>query len=224
MKVIGMIPARMESTRFPDKPLALINGKPMIQRVYEQAKKVLDTVYVVTDSKEIAETVKSFNGNWIMTSVKPINGTERCAEALKQIIDPSIIINIQGDLPFIDPTQIQQVIDCFKDPNIEIATLIKRMNNVYEYFSKDIVKVVMSECGNALYFSRQLISKYKHIGIYGYRAHILQQISLLPTTNIELTESLEQLRWLYHGYDIKTVETQLGCSSIDTPKDLKNYE
>jgi 3-deoxy-manno-octulosonate cytidylyltransferase (CMP-KDO synthetase) len=245
-KIIGIIPARFGSTRFPGKPLVLIQGKTMIQRVWEQAKKAssLAEVIVATDDKRIAEEVFSFGGNAIMTQSIHPTGTDRCKEALEVAESTSGIvydaaINIQGDEPFIDPAQIDLVASCFGDSNTELATLVKRLYKTEDLFNPNIIKVVLSDLQEALYFSRSPIpyfrgeneqdwlSKgeyYKHIGIYGYRSDILRKVTLLPQGKLEITESLEQLRWLQNGYKIKTRETLTESRSVDAPEDLKYFE
>lgn len=252
MKCIGIIPARYASTRFPGKPLAEICGKTMIQRVYEQASRVLDTVIVATDDQRIYDHVMAFGGVVYMTSSEHRCGTDRICEAyLKYCADSSysqspttngshdstIVINIQGDEPFIQPEQIQSVIDCFPT---DIATLVKpytTKDNLQELLTPNIVKVVFSQqTGEALYFSRSVIphlrgveqSKwldqgqfYSHIGLYAYRADVLMRITQMPQTFLEKTESLEQLRWLENGLKIKVAVSNTKSIGIDTPEDLQ---
>ncbi|MFA9372506.1 MAG: 3-deoxy-manno-octulosonate cytidylyltransferase [Labilibaculum antarcticum] len=240
MKFLGVIPARYASTRFPGKPLADINGKPMIQKVYEQALKALEHVYVATDDERIEEAVKSFGGKVIMTSPNHQSGTDRIAEAAKLItrkltIDFDVVINIQGDEPFIQPDQINSLKSCFKNPSTEIATLIKKISNSDEIFDPNKVKVVTAKDHRALYFSRSPIpfvrgenrekwlnnnTFFKHIGMYAYRFDSLMKISKLEQSDLELSESLEQLRWLENGYWIQTEITEHESIGIDTPEDL----
>jgi|WetSurMetagenome_2_1015567.scaffolds.fasta_scaffold97771_3 3-deoxy-manno-octulosonate cytidylyltransferase (CMP-KDO synthetase) len=243
MKAIGIIPARYDSTRFPGKPLAVIAGKTMIQRVYEQALKCqgLDPVIVATDNEVILKHVEGFGGKVMMTSDRHRSGTERCAEVVRNLLysgdqaDQSCIINIQGDEPFIDPEQISQVIRCFDDPDVMIATLIKAVHDDKILNDPNVVKVVTARDGNAIYFSRAPIpfvrgagpsnlaasaTYYRHIGLYGYRGDTLMQLVDLPETPLEKAESLEQLRWLEYGYRIRTGITEYESISIDTPEDL----
>lgn len=242
MKVLGIIPARYASTRFPGKPLADIGGKMMVQRVFEQSRKGLEHVVVATDDKRIIEAVEKFGGNAVMTSKKHQNGTDRCAEALinyqeKTGIEFEVVINIQGDEPFIQPEQLLKVKSCFEKKTTQIATLVKPINNSEDIFSEKEAKVVLNSKNEVIYFSRAPIPYlmkvknhkewvtrnrfYKHIGIYGYRAEILHKITQLPPTPLEIAESLEQLRWIEHGYKIKVEFTEFESVSVDTPKDLK---
>lgn len=247
MKIIGIIPARYQSTRFPGKPLSIINGKSMIQRVFEQAQKskLLSKIIVATDDKRIFDHVKSFGGNVMMTSAKHKSGTERCAEVIKKIKNSfDVVINIQGDEPFIHPQQIDlvaKILDATPTPSpkerrTEIATLIKKISSEKDLLNENIVKVVANKNLEAIYFSRHPIpflrgekinswlkknSYYKHIGIYGYRKKTLLKIVKLKPTPLEITESLEQLRWIESGYKIRTATTTHESIAIDTPKDLK---
>ncbi|PKQ60222.1 3-deoxy-D-manno-octulosonate cytidylyltransferase [Labilibaculum filiforme] len=240
MKFLGIIPARFASTRFPGKPLADINGKPMIQRVYEQALKALDHVYIATDDKRIEEAVSSFGGETIMTSPDHQSGTDRIAEAANYItkklkINFDVVINIQGDEPFIQPEQIQSLKSCFDNPGTQIATLIKSITNPAEIFDPNKVKVVITKDNRALYFSRSPIpfirgkeqknwlsqnNFYKHIGMYAYRFEALLNVTKLDQSKLEIAESLEQLRWLENGYWIQTEITEHESIGIDTPEDL----
>ncbi len=242
MLISGIIPARYGSTRFPGKPLAMLDGKTIIRRVYEQASLVLDNVYVASDDIRIAEEVKSFGGNIIMTSDTHRSGTDRCAEALRLIREsgsdsPDVIINIQGDEPFIKPEQISQLINLFSKKDVEIATLVKLIDSDKELHDVNKPKVVVAENGYALYFSRSIVPYirdaepgkwletqdfYKHIGIYGYRADTLLSICNLQPSPLEISESLEQLRWLENGYKIRTAITSYESIGIDTPEDLEN--
>jgi 3-deoxy-manno-octulosonate cytidylyltransferase (CMP-KDO synthetase) len=238
MDVLGIIPARYASTRFPGKPLTDINGKTMIRRVYEQATASgLSEVIVATDDDRIFAHVLDFGGKAVMTAGHHQSGTDRCFEAYKLHDKPyEFIINIQGDEPFIKPEQIDLVASCFNRPNTQLATLVKKITTEEELFNTNAPKVVLSNNGDALYFSRQAIpycrnvpqdiwhkqhSYYKHIGIYGYRADILEQITQLPPSALELAESLEQLRWLENGYKITTALTEFETIGIDSPEDLE---
>lgn len=237
MDILGIIPARYASTRFPGKPLTLINGKSMIQRVYEQATKSgLTAVLVATDDARILEHVEEFGGKAIRTGEHHQSGTDRCFEAYQRYDKPfEYIINIQGDEPFIKPEQIDLVASCFQNPATQLATLIKKITQEEDLFNVNAPKVVINQNGEALYFSRQPIpycrnvptdiwhkqhTYYKHIGIYGYRADILEQITQLPPSALELAESLEQLRWLENGFRIATAVTEFETIGIDTPEDL----
>ncbi|WP_426668173.1 3-deoxy-manno-octulosonate cytidylyltransferase [Mucilaginibacter sp. McL0603] len=238
MKTLGIIPARYASTRFPGKPLVDIAGKSMIQRVYEQAKKCihLSEVIVATDDDRIFEHVHEFGGKAVMTSPDHQSGTDRCAEVALKHSEYDVIINIQGDEPYIDPEQITKLITCFNDANTQIATLIKKILTEQELHNTNSPKVIINKHSEAIYFSRsplphirgqepqnwlQHFTYFKHIGIYGYRADILQQITKLPVSSLEKAESLEQLRWVENGYKIKVAETELETYAIDTPEDLK---
>jgi 3-deoxy-manno-octulosonate cytidylyltransferase (CMP-KDO synthetase) len=244
MQFIGIIPARYASTRFPGKPLAMLGDKPMIQRVYEQARKALDEVVVATDDERIYQAVEQFGGRAIMTRKDHKCGTDRCLEAFDRSASgvnkddkETVIINIQGDEPFIQPEQIEAIKACFPT---EIATLVKpftEADGLAALENPNTPKVVFSrETGNALLFSRSVIpylrgidredwlkqhKHYKHIGMYAYRADILREITQLPQTEAELAESLEQLRWLENGYQIRVAETNVQSIGIDTPEDLE---
>ncbi len=241
MSVLGIIPARFASTRFPGKPLTNIGGKTMIQRVYEQALKAksLNKVIVATDDDRIKEHVNDFGGNIIMTSPDHQSGTDRCNEVISKDNSTDIIINIQGDEPFVDPEQINLLVNCFKNNNTEIATLVKKVESLDELLNTNIPKVVLSENMQALYFSREVIPHirgvkqkewlnandfYKHIGIYGYRLNTLKKIASLPPSNLEQLECLEQLRWLENNYTINVAITDIENIAIDTPEDLKKLE
>ena len=240
MRFIGIIPARYASTRFPGKPLADMDGKSMIQRVYEQVKDTVDAVYVATDDQRIEQAVKNFGGNVVMTSDKHKSGTDRCYEAYQKVgEDFDVVINIQGDEPFIQPKQIETIKNCFTDNSVQIATLVKpfRPDDDFEkvLFNPNSPKVVINRNQEAMYFSRSVIpyirgkhfsewlpnhTYYKHIGMYAYRADVLAQITSLPQSPLELAESLEQLRWLENGYKIKVGITNIETIGIDTPEDL----
>lgn len=241
MKVVGIIPARYASKRFPGKPLVDIAGKTMIQRVYEQSKKSINDVYVATDDKRIQKAVLEFGGQVIMTSKKHNSGTDRIAEAIDIInkledTNFDIIVNIQGDEPFIYPEQIDSVIKCFNNKQTQIATLAKHINNSDDIFNENKPKVILNKNKEAINFSRSPIpyyrgkkrhewvtshKYYKHIGLYAYRLDILKEITKLKESSLEIAESLEQLRWIENGYKIVVEETEFESIGIDTPKDLK---
>lgn len=239
MNIIGLIPARFASTRFPGKPLADIAGKSMIQRVYEQAKKCesLSEVIVATDDNRIAEAVKAFGGSFCMTSPEHPSGTDRCAEVVEKLsLNCDGVVNIQGDEPFIDPAQIEQLCSCFQDDRTHLATLVRKINDPEVLFSPNAPKVLTDNEGFAIYFSRQTIpylrgieqkdwinhhTYFQHIGIYGYRTGVLKEITKLPASSLEKAEALEQLRWIENGYKIKTAVTELENFAIDTPEDLQ---
>jgi 3-deoxy-manno-octulosonate cytidylyltransferase (CMP-KDO synthetase) len=238
MKTLGIIPARYASTRFPGKPLVDINGKSMIQRVYEQASKCakLDQVIVATDNERIADEVIRFGGRFQYTSTAHQSGTDRCAEVAAMHPDFDIVINIQGDEPFIDPQQINLLISCFDDPQVQLATLIKEIHSEEELFNQNQPKVVVNAMQQAIYFSRETVpflrgldktswlkahQFYKHIGIYGYSRAALLEITRLAPSLLEKAESLEQLRWIENGFKIHTAVTSIETLAIDTPEDLK---
>jgi len=241
MKFLGIIPARYASTRFPGKPLADIGGKPMIQRVYEQVQPCLDEVWVATDDERIQQAVLAFGGRVVMTSDQHRSGTDRCLEAANTIgSDYDVVINIQGDEPFIQPEQIEALKACFTNkPKTVLATLVKPFtaSDGWEALKNpNSPKVVLSDQGEALYFSRSIIpfvrgvdettwlehhTFYKHIGIYAYTMPTLAAIAALSPSNLEKTESLEQLRWLENGYRIQTAVTNIENLAVDTPEDLE---
>jgi 3-deoxy-manno-octulosonate cytidylyltransferase (CMP-KDO synthetase) len=244
MNILGVIPARYASTRFPGKPLAMICGKSMIQRVYEQASKAisLSGVIVATDDERIFEHVVKFGGHATMTKTSHTNGTSRCLETLMMPANKNrqeefdAIINIQGDEPFIEPAEIDRLAALFVDKKTDIATLVKVIENKEAVFDPNTVKVVMDVDRFALYFSRQAIpffrdaessrwfdkhTYYKHIGIYGYRSEVLKKIVSLPSSPLEHAEKLEQLRWLENGFRIKVEITEFDSISVDTPADLE---
>lgn len=240
MNFIAIIPARYASTRFPGKPLVDMRGKPMIQRVYEQVASCLSTVYVATDDARIYQTVNGFGGRAVMTSENHRSGTDRCWEAYERIGGhEDVIINIQGDEPFIQPCQIQAIMACFDTPSTQIATLVKPFTEAdgeAALFNPNSPKVVLNDAGEALYFSRSVVpylrnyptgewlsrhTYYKHIGMYAYRADVLAEITRLPQSSLEIAESLEQLRWLQNGYRIKVGVTTQETIGIDTPDDLE---
>lgn len=241
MRFIGIIPARYASTRFPGKPLADMDGKPMIQRVYEQVAGTVDAVCVATDDARIERAVQAFGGNVVMTSDQHRSGTDRCYEAYQKVGEGyDVVINIQGDEPFIRPQQIEAIKACFDtDEPVQIATLVKpfRPDDDFEkvLFNPNSPKVVINKNQEAMYFSRSVIpyvrgkaytewlpnhTYYKHIGMYAYRADVLAEITRLPQSPLELAESLEQLRWLENGYKIKVGITDIETIGIDTPDDL----
>lgn len=240
MKFVAIIPARYASTRFPGKPLADMKGKPMIQRVYEQVKKSIDSVYVATDDDRIYRAVKNFGGEAVMTSANHKSGTDRCREAYEKAgRGEDVIINVQGDEPFIMPCQIEAIKDCFlKDPSTQIATLVREFtpeDGIEALLNPNSPKVVLGNNNEALYFSRSVIPYirgeaqsdwlqkcvyYKHIGMYAYKAEVLDEITRLPQSSLEKAESLEQLRWLQNGYKIKVGITTQETIGIDTPEDL----
>ena len=243
MKFIGIIPARYASTRFPAKPLAILGGKTVIQRVYEQVVGVLDEAYVATDDVRIEEAVKAFGGKVVMTSVDHKSGTDRCYEAFCKVGSGyDVIVNIQGDEPFIQRSQLEAIKACFEDDATQIATLVKPFTPEDGFDALENVnspKVVVNRNMNALYFSRSIIpyqrnkekiewlsghTYYKHIGLYAYRAAVLKEITALPQSSLELAESLEQLRWLENGYTIKVGITTVETIGIDTPQDLVRAE
>lgn len=243
MKFLGIIPARYASTRFPAKPLAVLGGKPVIQRVYEQVTSLLSDAVVATDDERIAHAVQAFGGRVVMTSTEHRSGTDRCYEALTKVEgDFDAVINIQGDEPFIQPSQLQAIMDCFQDEETQIATLVKPFTPADGYDALENAnspKVVVNRNMQALYFSRSIIpytrnkerrewlaghTYYKHIGLYAYRTQVLKEITSLPQSSLELAESLEQLRWLENGYVIKVGISQVETIGIDTPEDLERAE
>ncbi|MDR0394129.1 MAG: 3-deoxy-manno-octulosonate cytidylyltransferase [Tannerella sp.] len=240
MNFLGIIPSRYASTRFPGKPLADMDGKPMIQRVYEQVQSTVHRLYVATDDIRIADAVKNFGGNVIMTSERHNSGTDRCYEALCKAGNGfDAVVNIQGDEPFIRPEQIELLKSCFSEPDTQIATLVKPFDKEGDFeqtiFNPNSPKVVLNNRNEAMYFSRSVIpyirgknytewlrahTFYKHIGLYAYRADILKEITSLPQSSLEMAESLEQLRWLQNGYRIKVAVTHQETIGIDTPDDM----
>lgn len=242
-KFIGIIPARYASTRFPGKPLQLIGGKSMIQRVFEQVSKVLPTVYVATDDQRIFDAVEAFGGNVVITSENHKSGTDRCFEAFQKVgAGKEIVINIQGDEPFIQISQIETICQCFDNKETQIATLVKPFkpsDGTKALFNPNSPKVLLNKDSEAIYFSRNVIpylrgkeqedwinlhTYYKHIGLYAYRGDVLKEITQLPQSSLELAESLEQLRWIENGYKIKVGVTEVETIGIDTPEDLKAAE
>ncbi|MDR1609889.1 MAG: 3-deoxy-manno-octulosonate cytidylyltransferase [Candidatus Symbiothrix sp.] len=240
MKFLGIIPARYASTRFPGKPLVDIAGKPMIQRVYEQVEGLLDEVAVATDDERIFQAVQNFGGKAVMTSPNHRSGTDRCYEALtKTKGNFDVVVNIQGDEPFIKSSQIELLKTCFEDEGAQIATLVKPFPEDIDFdvlFNPNTPKVILNKKREAIYFSRSVIPYirgkhhtewlksfvfYKHIGIYAYKSDVLGEITALPQSPLELAESLEQLRWIENGYTIKAGITGEETMGIDTPEDLE---
>lgn len=241
MRFLGIIPARYASTRFPGKPLADIGGKSMIHRVYEQASLAVNDVYVATDDERIYRHVLDFGGRSVMTSPGHRSGTDRCAEAAQKIEaigkeSFDVVINIQGDEPFIQPRQLGLLKDCFSDANTLIATLVKKISGTDDLFNPNIPKVILDQQRNAIYFSRSTIpylrnhekdvwlqhhTFYKHIGIYAYRSATLLLLTGLPQSPLELAESLEQNRWIEKGFKVRVAETDMENLAVDTPGDLE---
>lgn len=238
MNAVAIIPSRYASTRFPGKPLIDILGKSMIERVYERVHAIdlLEEVIVATDDTRILDHVLSFGGKAIMTSTLHKSGTERCAEVIRKMPSPpDIVINVQGDEPFIAAEHIREILDCFQQNDTEIATLIKRIDDASTLLNPGIPKVVFNHQDQAIYFSRspipylrdvpqdkwlENIPYYKHLGIYAYRSHILEKIVVLPEGKLEYAERLEQLRWIENGFSIRVKETYTESISIDTPQDV----
>jgi 3-deoxy-manno-octulosonate cytidylyltransferase (CMP-KDO synthetase) len=242
MQFLGVIPARYASTRFPGKPLVMIGGKTMIQRVYEQCLKAnfLAKVVVATDDDRIFQEVKSFGGEVVMTATHHQSGTDRCLEALQQMNYPyDGVVNVQGDEPFIDPDQINQLVHLLQTSQAQIATLAFKITKTEEHENPNVVKLVKTNQDLAIYFSRFPIpfvrsvqqhsivenhNFYKHIGIYAYRAEVLQQIADLQPSSLEVAESLEQLRWIENGFSIAVGVTEKENIGIDTPEDMKKIQ
>lgn len=241
--VIGIIPARWASTRFPGKPLALLGGKPMIEHVWLHASQALSRVVVATDDERIRDAVTAFGGEAVMTSSSHRSGTDRCLEAYKRCArGEQIVVNIQGDEPFVDPRQIISLVKCFERPDTDIATLVRPFaaDGSFEDLSNpNRAKVVVGRDGHAIFFSRQVIPHvrgkqpqqwpaatqyYTHVGMYAYRAHVLEHIAALQPSPLELAESLEQLRWLENGLTIATAVTTIETIGIDTPEDLAHAQ
>lgn len=239
-KFIAIIPARYASTRFPGKPLALLGGKPVIQRVYEQVTGILDNAYIATDDQRIYDATIGFKGKAVMTRPDHQSGTDRIEEAIEKIGgDFDVVVNIQGDEPFVQQSQIEALCACFKDPDTQIATLGKPFSAMEAVENPNSPKIVVDNHGYAMYFSRSIIpfvrgvdksgwlTKYpflKHLGIYAYRSEVLHEITQLPQSSLEKAESLEQLRWLQNGYRIKVGVTDVETVGIDTPEDLQKAE
>jgi 3-deoxy-manno-octulosonate cytidylyltransferase (CMP-KDO synthetase) len=241
LQFAGIIPARYASSRFPGKPLAMIGNKPMVQRVYDQAGKILQHIWIATDDIRIFDSVSEFGGKVIMTSPDHLSGTDRCAEAITKIIAESgdkidVVINIQGDEPFIKPEQISLLMECFNDETVELATLVRKTEPGEDIFNPNQPKVILNMKSDAIYFSRAAIpflrdternvwsenhTYYKHIGLYAYRTETLKKITRLSRSSLEIAESLEQNRWLENGYRIRTAITEWESIGIDTPEDLE---
>lgn len=237
----GIIPARYASSRFPGKPLARIGDKTMIQMVYERASRLLETLFVATDDERISNNVSDFGGRVIMTSAHHQSGTDRCAEAVNKVVSETgksvdVVINIQGDEPFIRPEQIDLLMSCFSDTSVGIATLVRKVGPGEDIFNPNQPKVILDNYGDAMYFSRAVIPfirdsqvsdwtekhvYYKHLGLYAYRRDTLNRITQLPRSPLEIAESLEQNRWLENGFKIRTAITEWESICIDTPEDLE---
>lgn len=240
MKFIGIIPARYASTRFPGKPLALLGGKPVIQHVYEKVAAVLEAAYVATDDERIYDVVKSFGGQVVMTRTDHKSGTDRIEEAIEKIGGEwDVVVNVQGDEPFVAKSQLDTICHCFDDPTTQIATLGKPFESMEAVQNPNSPKIVVDNMGFAMYFSRSVIpyvrgkeksswlTHYpflKHLGIYAYRKDVLHQVTQLPQSSLEIAESLEQLRWLQNGFKIKVGTTDVETVGIDTPQDLERAE
>ncbi len=245
MKSIGIIPSRYASTRFPGKPLVDIKGKSMIQRVYEQTvkSKILSKSVVATDDERIYDHVKGFGGEVLMTDISHTNGTSRCNQVIELLENKGenydVVINIQGDEPYINPEQIDSIVRLFENDKVQIGTLAKEIKSADELFNPNVVKVVLGNDNNALYFSRQSIPMlrgvddsnwleefifFKHVGIYGYRTNILREIVNMPVSKLEQAEKLEQLRWLENGIPVSVDITDYESVAIDTPDDLLKLE
>ena len=240
MKFIAIIPARYASTRFPGKPLAVLGGKTVIQRVYEQAVSVLPEAWVATDDERIFQAVEAFGGRAVMTRSDHRSGTDRIEEAAQKIgTDADVIINIQGDEPFVQASQLNTLMQLFVHTDTQIGTLGKRFDSMDAVTNQNSPKIVCDKDGFALYFSRSVIPfvrgeeqatwlqhypYLKHLGIYAYRREVLGEITKLPQSSLEIAESLEQLRWLQNGYRIRVGETNIETVGIDTPEDLQRAE
>lgn len=240
MKFIGIIPARYASTRFPGKPLAVLGGKPVIQHVYEKVAAVLEAAYVATDDERIYDVVKAFGGQVVMTRTDHKSGTDRIEEAIEKIGGEwDVVVNVQGDEPFVAKSQLDTICHCFDDPTTQIATLGKPFESMEAVQNPNSPKIVVDNMGFAMYFSRSVIpyvrgkeksswlTHYpflKHLGIYAYRKDVLRQVTQLPQSSLEIAESLEQLRWLQNGFKIKVGTTDVETVGIDTPQDLERAE
>ena len=243
MKFIAIIPARYASTRFPAKPLALLGNKTIVQHVYEKVCAVIPDTFVATDDERIFQAVEDFGGKAVITSRHHRSGTDRCEEAAAKCgIVADVVVNVQGDEPFIHPSQLESIMSCFNNPKTDIATLVMPFDKNADFetlHNPNSPKVVIGNDNQALYFSRSVIpylrgvderewikthTFYKHIGLYAYRRHVLRQITALPTGNLERAESLEQLRWIEAGYRIEVGYTDIATIGIDTPEDLQRAE
>lgn len=237
-KIIAIIPARYQSSRFLGKPLALINGKPMIQWVYERVSSIqkISQTYVATDDERIAECVRRFNGKAMMTSAKHESGSDRLAECIEilKLNEDDIILNIQGDEPLIQEIMVQELISTISDQDVYMGTLKERITNVDDIENANIVKVITDVNDNAIYFSRYPVPYdrnglndlvyYRHVGVYAYRVFFLKRFTQLPKTYLEIAESLEQLRVLENGYKIRVLETQCSSIGVDTVEQIKLVE
>lgn len=238
MRILGIIPARYGSSRFPGKPLIDLKGKTMIQRVVEGASKaaLLSDLVVATDDQRIVDEVTRFGGKVVLTDSNHPTGTDRCAEVLRNLSDSyDVVINIQGDEPLVDARQLDQLLQAFSNPDVQIATLASRKIEMEDILNPNRIKLVVDKNHSALYFSRSPIPNFanakgepleiypflRHIGLYAYRSEVLLQLSALEETQLEKIESLEQLRWLYNGYSIQVVETEIETPNIDTPEDVE---
>lgn len=238
MRILGIIPARYGSSRFPGKPLIDLKGKTMIQRVVEGASKaaLLSDLVVATDDQRIVDEVTRFGGKVVMTDSNHPTGTDRCAEVLRNLSDSyDVVINIQGDEPLVDARQLDQLLQAFSNPDVQIATLASRKIEMEDILNPNRIKLVVDKNHSALYFSRSPIPNFanakgepleiypflRHIGLYAYRSEVLLELSNLEETQLEKIESLEQLRWLYNGYSIQVVETEIETPNIDTPEDVE---
>ena len=244
LKVFGIIPARYASTRFPGKPLAQLDGRSMVEWVYRRASEAFDTVAVATDDERIATEVKRFGGRAVMTSPDHRSGTDRCAEALLWMQEETgakadVVVNVQGDEPFVDPALLARLADCFDDENTQIATVVKPFETVADLLNPNNVKAVITESGRAIYFSRSPIPHirgfaqdewlnqhrfYWHLGLYAFRAGALNRLTELPPSPLEMAESLEQNRWIENDYYIRVIQTKDESIAIDTPEDLERAE
>ena len=240
MNFTAIIPARYASTRFPGKPLALLGNKPVIQHVYEQASSVLSEVWVATDDDRIREAVKKFGGRVVMTRADHKSGTDRIEEAAEKTgTQADVVINIQGDEPFVQPSQIKTLMQLFDNADTQIGTLGKHFENIEAVNNPNSPKIVTDKQGFALYFSRSVIPYIrgaqdnewlshfpflKHLGLYAYRREVLHEITQLPQSSLEIAEGLEQLRWLENGYRIRVGLTDVETVGIDTPEDLRRAE
>jgi 3-deoxy-manno-octulosonate cytidylyltransferase (CMP-KDO synthetase) len=239
--ILAIIPARFSSTRFPGKPLADLGGKTIIERVYTRVSgcKEISEILVATDDDRIRNAVEAFGGNAMMTSPNCLSGTDRCAEILEKTpgMNPDLILNVQGDEPFIQPAQLSALIVQMKASGADIGTLVQKIGDEADIHNPNVVKAVVSSTGRALYFSRSMIpfvrdaggrsllesvDFFRHIGLYAYLPNVLRRISALPPGKLELAENLEQLRWLEAGYSISTAITAFDSIGIDTPADLEN--
>lgn len=237
-KIIAIIPARYQSSRFPGKPLAQINGKPMIQWVYERVSSIqkISQTYVATDDERIAECVQQFDGEAIMTSAKHESGSDRLAECIEilKLNEDDIILNIQGDEPLIQEIMVQELISTISDQDVYMGTLKERITNVDDIENPNIVKVITDVNDNAVYFSRYPVPYdrsglkdlvyYRHVGVYAYRVFFLKRFTQLPKSYLEIAESLEQLRVLENSYKIRVLETQCSSIGVDTVEQLKLVE